>query len=426
MAQTGFDFFFSKKNLTKWRNELRNSLENEISDLIGRFPLSLQKPIQGNFRALLALEKTASLEQFAILLNEYFYFSDLNTYIQTSIQSIPKDKKNTPITDIHVELIETLKADFGEEDFRFLEWERMKPGSREWIGYFQGIAKYNLDQAKNFKRNLTSKDSRMEEITSWKLYKHRIKSPQVTGSLEGKSNVFVIHKTPVKLYNQLSLARRNLSRIWNEGFEIFNILTEQIQIVRSKGLVSYSHFNEQGISYINLWERNYLDTIDDLFHENAHHHLNLILKKMKIFRKMNEDEIYYSPWRKSLRSIRAILHACFTFTWGAMLFEQVVKLPNHAEVNLKPEDINRAKLRFVEEVINNRFSLLDLKEYMDNEGFTPKGNLLISTLNEINLRQNRIKNEIIKSFPTKLKANMQKFEDDLFSKRLEFRRNFRE
>ena len=35
----------------------------------------------------------------------------------------------------------------------------------------------------------------------------------------------------------------------------------------------------QGLSFINCFDRDHLDLIDDVIHENSHHHLNLLLRK---------------------------------------------------------------------------------------------------------------------------------------------------
>ena len=66
-----------------------------------------------------------------------------------------------------------------------------------------------------------------------------------------------------------------------------------------------------------------LDLIDDLIHENSHHHLNLLLRKHVMYRGDHNQQIFYSPWRRSLRPLRGILHATFTFTMGALLFQRL-------------------------------------------------------------------------------------------------------
>ena len=57
------------------------------------------------------------------------------------------------------------------------------------------------------------------------------------------------------------------------------LLTSRIIPLKAKGVVSFSYRHRPGLSFINCFDRDNLDLIDDVIHENSHHHLNLLLRK---------------------------------------------------------------------------------------------------------------------------------------------------
>ncbi|MGH7489565.1 MAG: aKG-HExxH-type peptide beta-hydroxylase, partial [bacterium] len=114
-----------------------------------------------------------------------------------------------------------------------------------------------------------------------------------------------------------------IQEAWPEGQEVLALLTTRVIPLKAKGVVSFSYRHRPGLSFINCFDRDNLDLIDDLIHENSHHHLNLLLRKQILFHGDRNQEIFYSPWRRSLRPLRGILHAAFTFAMGAMLFERL-------------------------------------------------------------------------------------------------------
>jgi hypothetical protein len=90
-------------------------------------------------------------------------------------------------------------------------------------------------------------------------------------------------------------------------------------------LVSYSFQFLPGYSFINFYHRDELDLIDDIIHENGHHHLNSYLRKKSLFNETSE-RLFFSPWRRSWRPLRGLYHAYFTFFWGYELFFQLQQL----------------------------------------------------------------------------------------------------
>lgn len=133
-----------------------------------------------------------------------------------------------------------------------------------------------------------------------------------------------------------------------------NSFTTHIIPVCEEGVVSYSLQMLPGFSCLNLIQRDYIETLDDLLHENGHHFLNAHLNHQEL---INEDDekIYWSPWRKQLRPVRGIYHAYCTFYWAAMFFNELsvtvknnIALANTVETKDK-NAISRAQFRAWEE-----------------------------------------------------------------------------
>jgi HEXXH motif-containing protein len=152
--------------------------------------------------------------------------------------------------------------------------------------------------------------------------------------------------------------------------------------------VSFSYRHRPGFSVINCYDRDNLDLIDDLIHENSHHHLNLLLRKYVMYEGDRHQEIFYSPWRRSLRPIRGILHATFTFSMGALLFERLSAWAETEEgrtgwkkAGLTRRDLRRARARCFEEVESVRYSMQDLQYAGRHLGWlTASGRQLIRCL----------------------------------------------
>jgi len=155
---------------------------------------------------------------------------------------------------------------------------------------------------------------------------------------------------------------------WPEGHEVLALLTARFIPLKAKGVVSFSYRHRPGLSFINCFDRDHLDLIDDVIHENSHHHLNLLLRKQILYHGDRNQQIFYSPWRRSLRPLRGILHAAFTFAIGAMLFERLSTwasgrggLARWKRAGLTSRDLQRARFRCLEEVESVRYSIQDLE-----------------------------------------------------------------
>ena len=166
---------------------------------------------------------------------------------------------------------------------------------------------------------------------------------------------------------RIGRAWATIQEAWPEGQEVLALLTTRIIPLKAKGVVSFSYRHRPGLSFINCFDRDNLDLLDDVIHENSHHHLNLLLRKHVMYHGDHNQQIFYSPWRRSLRPLRGILHATFTFTMGAMLFERLStwasELGGSARwklAGLTQRDLQRAKFRCLEEVESVRYSIQDL------------------------------------------------------------------
>lgn len=165
---------------------------------------------------------------------------------------------------------------------------------------------------------------------------------------------------PRNLAKRVVRALAVIESAWPEGARLFTMLTTRIVPLKAAGVVSFSYRHRPGLSFINCFDRDHLDLVDDLIHENSHHHLNLLLRKAVLYHKDRNQEIFYSPWRRSLRPLRGILHATFTFTMGAILFEKISTWAQSGKSTLTPAQILRARFRCLEEVASVCYSLTDL------------------------------------------------------------------
>jgi HEXXH motif-containing protein len=199
-----------------------------------------------------------------------------------------------------------------------------------------------------------------------------------------------VRRTEEKQIERIRRAWRTIQAAWPEGCAVLELLTSRIVPLKAKGVVSFSYRHRPGLSFINCFDRDNLDLIDDLIHENSHHHLNLLLRKYVMYHGDHNQQIFYSPWRRSLRPLRGILHATFTFTMGAMLFERLsawASGPGGAarwkNAGLTLRDLERARFRCLEEVESVRHSLQDL-HYADHHlgWLTGSGCRLVGQLEE--------------------------------------------
>ncbi len=144
---------------------------------------------------------------------------------------------------------------------------------------------------------------------------------------------------------QIALERlRNLSPFCYQAWQEF---TSVIIPINENDIVSYSIQELPGYSLINMWQRDEIDLMDDLIHENGHHYLNYHLNQEELI--FEDDElIFMSPWRKSKRTIRGLYHAYLTFFWAYKLFGDLI-LNTHNQSEFSDEQKAKFIQRFREE-----------------------------------------------------------------------------
>lgn len=162
-------------------------------------------------------------------------------------------------------------------------------------------------------------------------------------------------------------------------YDTFKSFTHTIIPINEKGIVSYSMQSLPGFSSLNMFERDSIDLMDDLLHENGHHYLNTFLNHLDLINE-DDDKIYYSPWRKALRPIRGIYHATFTFYWAAELFLNLNLAVEKRTLTFSKEEIIKIKTRFLEEYFMLNYCRPDLQHAFENKRINAEGLSLINSI----------------------------------------------
>ena len=181
---------------------------------------------------------------------------------------------------------------------------------------------------------------------------------------------------------RIERARAVLAQAWPEGARTVDEFTSVLIPVDQPEVVSYSFAPVPGWSYLNLFDRDFIDLIDDLVHENAHHHLNHLLAERPFLRPIRDEPLlYYSPWREALRPLRGILHSVFTFAAGAELFRRLWA----QRQQFTDSEQRKIAARCLEETLQVRYSLVDLDHATRTGRLTTAGQTLVAAI----ARQNR-------------------------------------
>jgi hypothetical protein len=352
---------FTIKSLNKIKNDFFLDLKKDFNSIS---PVHFSKNEGTIFQKYSSLKSLAGMENWLVNYYERDFFMDVINRL-----SLIQSNDFSELENFKKDLLFTIKQNFREEDFRFYNIENTELSKKSLLNLITFLKKEN-DQS------LTKLSDYYINDNSYQNYYKSTGKPSVLGL-----NTKLVKKpTPRHKIDQLKKAEIELSLNWKYGYLLYKTLTNSLVIVSSPDLVSYSHFTELGVSYINIIDRELFDTVDDLIHENSHHHLNLILKKYKLIKHNNDELVFYSPWRQSVRNIYAILHSVFTFSYGAMLFENILKNPSpFMKLNYE-----RTAFRLLEETIMLQYSLTDLLNNKDR--FFNKGKEIISYLNEQNKR----------------------------------------
>jgi len=162
--------------------------------------------------------------------------------------------------------------------------------------------------------------------------------------------------------SRIELALKIIKSHSPTSWERFAAFTEVIIPINQEEFVSYSHQELPGTSMINLYHRDFVDLMDDLIHENGHHHLNYYLNLDNLIEEPI-DCIYYSPWRRTLRPLRGIYHAYFTFFWAFKLFADLAFSLQQDTTSYPFNESEQEKMawRAIEEFNMLNFTFNDLK-----------------------------------------------------------------
>ncbi len=177
----------------------------------------------------------------------------------------------------------------------------------------------------------------------------------------------------------IAKALANIKKSAPHLFETFKSFTHTVVPVNEKGIVSYSMQSLPGYSSINMFDRDQLDLMDDLLHENGHHFLNTFLNHQDLINE-DDDKIYFSPWRKALRAIRGIYHATFTFYWALELFHNLDLAAEKKTIVFSKDEKIKIKQRFLEEFFMLEYCRPDLQHAYKNKRITKDGNQLINMI----------------------------------------------
>ncbi len=191
-----------------------------------------------------------------------------------------------------------------------------------------------------------------------------------------------------KQSKRISIAINAIKTYSPSSYERLIEFTKYITVLNDAGLVSYSSQYLPGYSSINLYDRDDLDLVDDLLHENGHHHLNHYLNHIELINE-DDEQIYYSPWRKALRPIRGIYHAVFTFYFAFKIYHDLLNSDFYTDSAQK----YKITKRFIEERNMLLFCRTDLEHAYENDKITEEGKILIDEIyKEIDAEKDNITN----------------------------------
>ncbi len=191
---------------------------------------------------------------------------------------------------------------------------------------------------------------------------------------EGEKRLDEFKKNILKALGNIKKAAPHL-------YNTFKSFTHTIVPVNEKGIVSYSMQSLPGYSCINMFDRDSLDLMDDLLHENGHHYLNTYLNHLDLINE-DDDKVYYSPWRKALRPIRGIYHATFTFFWAMELYACLNEASEKKILNFSKDEKIKIKTRFLEEYYMLNYCRPDFTHAFKNKRVNKDGLTLINSTYE--------------------------------------------
>ncbi|MCM2351600.1 MAG: HEXXH motif-containing putative peptide modification protein [Bacteriovoracaceae bacterium] len=345
-------------------------------------------------------------------------YSNLHWHFLTQLQTFNFFNKQSP---------DLGKNDFGiEEETVFEKWN-----SSEFADQFlkrlnkgKTLGKASQETLKDYDKHLVTLAERhilkSDKLTSafrfqsslgeYKKGKNICRLLETTLHLEGKELRLMTHtmKEMKAFSERIEIALKVIKKHSPTSWERFAAFTDVIIPIKQPEFVSYSHQDLPGYSMINLYHRDFVDLMDDLLHENGHHHLNYYLNLGKLIDEPL-DNIYYSPWRRTPRPLRGVFHAYFTFFWAFKLFADLAGARELDSIwyLFGPHEKEKIHWRVVEEFHMLNYTYKELK-------WAFKQGLIHKTAWELIQEQQKELNKFKKKIPLwekKLKAHRKDLSD---------------
>lgn len=344
----------------------------KYSQLKSRLKSKYQKQLQSTLKEL-KHSPSKNITHWALNhTDELKTYSSLNWHFLTQLQTFNFFNQQSP---------DLGKDDFGaEEDMVFEKWNRSEFADQFLKRLNQGKSLGQANQAtlNDFDKHLvtfaqrhilkadkTSASYRIQSsLGEFKKGKKILRLLETTLHLEGKElRLMTSTMKEMKSFSQrIEIALKVIKKHSPSSWERFLAFTEVIIPIKQPEFVSYSHQDLPGYSMINLYHRDFVDLMDDLLHENGHHHLNYYLNLGKLIDEPL-DNIYYSPWRRTLRPLRGVYHAYFTFFWAFKLFADLARAKELDSIwyLFGPQEREKIYWRVVEEFHMLNYTYQELK-----------------------------------------------------------------
>lgn len=187
-------------------------------------------------------------------------------------------------------------------------------------------------------------------------------------------------------FEKVSKALETISELTPNLSEVLSRYTHTIVPIFEEELVSYSMAILPGFSSINMANRDFVDMVDDLLHENGHHFLNCLLEGEEEIIYEDDDKIFYSPWRRSLRPIRGLYHGVVTFYWAYRLFKEL-SFNEKTPAIFTELEVEKINFRFIEESILIKRCFPEIQRAFDLDKVSDYGLKIIDVI-ESELNEN--------------------------------------
>jgi hypothetical protein len=207
-----------------------------------------------------------------------------------------------------------------------------------------------------------------------------------------------------------------LSELCPNLFSNLNQFSKFIVPLDAEELVSYSMKVLPRYSCINLFNRDLVDLVDDLLHENGHHYLNGLLEGEDELIFEDDEKIFYSPWRRSLRPVRGIYHAVLTFFWAYRLFKE---LSSHDQLDkfFNKDEITKINYRLLEEGIMISECRADLDKAFEMDKITPIGKTFYNDILQEIENDKVLLQEVENSLPIQLKEKIDILREEIVERK---------